>query len=307
MVVGGGIDLSGSGSGASPAFLNIWNTATGTLMTALPTNAALGYYRASFSPDSKSLAVAGSGSYAGSLQIWNISSGILSHSFVTGLTGEAVAFSANGKLVAVAGSGSTDDGFVQVWSLATGKLVETLNSAAGAGIYGLSFSPDGSKIAVCGAMASIGKETEGVLELWNVANGELASRLATKATVVNGVAFSPDSRTLAAGGQTRASAWPISSGILELWNVTTEKIVKTAPLLSGSTGVSSVYYSRNGRILYAITSGLSAEIQAFDSLTHQRLGNSSLGSGASFALSPTNGAVATAASGISVATMLGIY
>jgi WD40 repeat protein len=303
MVVGGAIDLSSNAPGASEGFLNVWSTTKGTVIKALPSSASLGYYEAAFSPSNQLLAVTGTGSFAGVLQIWNISTGNLASSFTTGLIGDAVSFSPDGKSIAVAGYNSENGGVIQVWNLSTGKLIETLDSTSNDGIYGLAFSPDSSKIADGGSVASSTSVSNGVLEVWNVAKGQLAARLATKEAVVSGVSFSSDGTTLAAGGYSQATEGATPSGTLEIWNVVTQKLLKSAPLLTGTAGVSRVGYSPNGAMLYVAASGASNGIQVFDSTTYDRLGSIS-GTGAGLvALSTTSGGVASVSAGLSFSTM----
>jgi len=307
MVVGGVTDLNVSGSGTSQGFLNVWSTATGTVAKALPAEVALGHFVAAFSPDNKSLAVAGTGSYAASLHIWNISTGALEHSFDTGLTGDAVAYAPNGELVAVAGQSNSGEGVLQVWNLSTGKLEATFDSESNYGLNGLAFSPDSSKLADAGTIVTAGHVPAGVLELWNVTARDLISRLPTKAAIVFGVGFSPDGSTLAAGGEAEAKVGGATSGTLELWSVTTHKLVGSEPLLAGTTGVSLVSYSPSGKTLYAVSRGAADDVQAFDPVTSQRLGYYFAGYTGSFALAPANGLVATASVGLSLATMPAKY
>jgi WD40 repeat protein len=144
---------------------------------------------------------------------------------------------------------------------------------------------------------------EGALELWSVAKGELEARLPTRAAIVYGLAFSPDGSTLAAGGVAQASVGSATTGSLELWSVLTDKLLNSAPLLSGSKSVSSVYYSTNGKTLYALVTGATQEVQVFDALTNQRLGYVPTGEALSYALSPINGLFASAATGVSVARL----
>lgn len=97
-----------------------------------------------WSPDGTLLAVTGSGE-------------VLFHSaadqHITGrLVGtaprvESIAFSADGKLLAAAGGAPSEFGEIQLWEVGTQKLVRTIRTLSDS-VFGVSFSPDGSRVAV---------------------------------------------------------------------------------------------------------------------------------------------------------------
>jgi WD40 repeat protein len=116
----------------------------------------------------------------------------------------AVALTANGDLVAVAGSENT----VKVWDVADGKKLHTLKGH-GFTVITLSFSPDGKSLAsATGSWLPDG--APGELKLWDVATGKERISLAKLPTMVIALAFSPDGKTLASASKT-----------VKLWNVAT--------------------------------------------------------------------------------------
>ncbi|MER5452661.1 hypothetical protein ABT065_44805 [Streptomyces sp. NPDC002764] len=99
----------------------------------------------------------------------------------------SLAFSPNGKMLASA----TNYGTVQLWNVANGDLVATLDKLALADVAPnrIAFSPDGKKLAVCCVPR---------FQLVDVASGKI---LHSRTSTTNYVAFAPDGRQLALGGQ----------------------------------------------------------------------------------------------------------
>lgn len=101
---------------------------------------------------------------------------------------------------------------VKVWDIRTQELKLTFNrEAAGSGrLMCLEVSPDGKRVAV-GGSASFGfyqypsgkvGQSPGIIWIWDLATGKQLQRLEQEeASEVVSLAFSPDGKTLAAGGQ----------------------------------------------------------------------------------------------------------
>ncbi|HEV3128496.1 MAG TPA: TIR domain-containing protein, partial [Solirubrobacteraceae bacterium] len=123
---------------------------------------------------------------------------------------QSITGSRDSKLLAVTHA----DGSVDVIS-ASGQLLRRLRGPAPQPLYpGLvtstppiraAFSPDGTWIATAGAGDAV--------DLWNVASGHLAHTLAAGSSPFVSLAFSPDSRTLAAGDSASVELWEVSSGV----------------------------------------------------------------------------------------------
>jgi len=76
---------------------------------------------------------------------------------------------------------------VRVWDTTTGTKVATLTGHTD-GVLGVSFSPDGSRIATCGR--------DQIIRIWSVATFEEFGQLAGHSSYVYSVAFSPDGTIL---------------------------------------------------------------------------------------------------------------
>ncbi len=104
-----------------------------------------------------------------------------------------VTFTKDGRYLVSAGN----DKIVRVWDLKTGKTVRTLRGQIGAGhegkIYAMALSPDERWLAVGGWI----KNNE--IRLYNFPTGKLVTLLKGHTNVVNGLAFSPNSRYLVSG------------------------------------------------------------------------------------------------------------
>jgi WD40 repeat protein/tetratricopeptide (TPR) repeat protein len=133
---------------------------------------------------------------------------------------EDVAFSPDGKTLALASNGGT----VQLWDVSTGKLLETLKGHS-SGVAAVVFSPDGRTLASGG-----GDQT---VRLWNVETRRELMQLdpgSFRLGTVKSLDFSPDGKQLLAAGSNAVlwSAAPI------VWNDSYRAAEKLRLLLQSS-------------------------------------------------------------------------
>ena len=209
-------------SGSYDTTIKLWEVGTGKLIATLTTPDWV--HSVKFSPDGKILA-AGIGD--STVKLWDTTTGKQLANFTGHLAPvRSVAFSPNGNILA----SSSDDGNVKLWEVSTGKLQATLAGATK--VNSIAFSPDG-KILASGS-------SDSTIQIWDVATGKILASLQTNQRQVLGVAFSPDSTTLAStdynGGY---------NSTIKFWNLATQQAVAE---LSSNNSL-SISFSPDGKLL----------------------------------------------------------
>jgi WD40 repeat protein/transcriptional regulator with XRE-family HTH domain len=163
---------------------------------------------------------------------------------------ESVAFSPDGKTLAT----GTRKGAVQLWDVATGRLIATPVTGGTGDVSSMAFSPDGNTLAIGGF--------NGIVRLWDVATHHLDGAPITAYTsAIVAVAFSEDGKTLATGSD---------GGTVRLWDVATHS--PTGAPLTGHANGGFVAFSPDGRILATISGGGDGTVRLRDVATHTLIG-----------------------------------
>jgi WD40 repeat protein len=197
----------------------LFDAPTGTLLRTL-TGHTSGACRPAFSPDGKRLA-SGSGNFI--LRVWDVASG---REELT-LTGHqlwvwCVAFSPDGKRLVSADARGT----VKVWD-PQGELLSTFAGHTG-GVHHLAFSPDGKRLATA--------SHDGTCKIWDPDDWKEVRTLPGNGTLFSSVAWSPDGRLLAGGGD----------GQVIVWNADTYEVLHN---LKDTAGSGLLAFTPDGRTL----------------------------------------------------------
>jgi WD40 repeat protein/tRNA A-37 threonylcarbamoyl transferase component Bud32 len=205
-----------------------------------------------FSPDGRWLA---SGGDDKAIRIWDMAAGQTAR-ILHGHTGQvgSLAFSANGRWLASAGEDKT----IRVWDLGQGEATLILRPDTRVG--GVAFSPDNRELA-----AGL---NDGTVRIWDPITGAPCRVLRghNKPAEAICVAYSPDGRRLASGGDALSSQEGVSQpGELKVWDTLTGQECLTPQ--GFIAGVKNLAFSPDGRRLAA--AGPDRDLRVWDMSTGQ--------------------------------------
>jgi WD40 repeat protein len=260
-------------TGGGDGSVRLWEVATGKERRALDVGARAAVRAAQFSPDGKLLAVG----VGPAIRVWDVATGKESCSWeafpqlVWGL-----AFSPDGKALAAAGWICSA---VRVYDLTTGKQ-RGPDGGHTSTVTALHFGPQGKTIASVGrdnarflwdlatqrgerapagppgkwvpqTLSPDGKTlataegAEGLVRLWDFASGKELATLCRLGCAINGLAYSPDGRTLALAAQ---------DATIRLWEVVGGRELRR---MKGDESVGNLAFSPDGKVLASAVEGVS--------------------------------------------------
>jgi WD40 repeat protein/serine/threonine protein kinase/Flp pilus assembly protein TadD len=232
-----------SGSSPSDGAIDIWETATGKLLTTLRPNCAE-IEHVEFSPDGKRLVAVcnpffmdrGDIEPAGWAQVWDTSTwkSVLPQLKHNTRVWHA-AFSPNGERIATAGN----DWRVRIWDSVTGKPALPEPLLHGNRVNYVAFSPDSKYLLSAGGLGNVGEA-----RLWDTADGRPRTPPLKHPGAVVRAHFSPDGRRFVTVVADRISA----RGEVRVWNLNGEPVT---PPLQHAGPVTDAAFSPDGRLLVA--------------------------------------------------------
>jgi RNA polymerase sigma factor (sigma-70 family) len=176
----------------------VWDTGTGKVLRRIDRNGG----GMAFSPDGKLLVTGG--------QVWDTATGKNLQTLSGGLE---PAFSADGKLLALAGYLSNQDESVFLYDTTSWRRVRSMKAnppgkktVSGSSRPALAFSPDGKWL--------VATTTDGGIRIWEAATGNMVAFLSGRNGDVCSLSISPDSKLLA-----------VASSRTMIWDLTTRKLL----------------------------------------------------------------------------------
>jgi WD40 repeat protein len=151
----------------------------------------------------------------------------------------SVTFAPNGKTLAVGAAHAT----IRLLEPDSGKVVRELPVEGYPVVYGLAFSPDGSKLATAGFGGPAPYDPQG-FDLWELATGKPTRQAPADRGFVNRVAFLPDGKRLVTGH----APLPDAPNVL-LWDLGSGKKLREFPGLKGN--IEGLSLSADGKVLAA--------------------------------------------------------
>lgn len=222
----------------------IWDFANGERLLTLSGHPISFVY--SFSADGKRLA---SKSPDGTISLWDATNGEELWTLPAKFVGMVIP-SPDGTRVAVAYDTGSEPGAVEIWDAQRNKLLLSLIGHT-SGVWGLAYSPDGTRIA--------SGDNTGTVKIWDVETGELLITLEHSTnSKIRALVFSQDGKYLASGTQ---------NGIGKIWDTSSGQLLLT---LTGHTSTLKDFAFRSDGAQLA-TAGYDGTVRVWDARSGQEV------------------------------------
>ncbi|HEX8707963.1 MAG TPA: TIR domain-containing protein [Pyrinomonadaceae bacterium] len=274
--------------------ISLWNMAA-RLPVSYPIDEDFGGLTSvAFSPDGRTLAFGGFGhrrtvadivmnrplNEEGEVHLWDAATRQLIGQPLRGTPSRvtSVAFSPDGKILAT-GNCRLEDNickqvWIRLWNPDTQQLIAELPTGHRYDVTTLIFSPDGRTLASSeGGSRGLGEDSKVIL--WDVKTRRELGELNIPGHL--GIAFSPDSKTLASGGcakigsNTGETLQRCVEGEIRLWNAATRQPLGE-PLRGHKDIITSIAFSPDGKSLASASGRFAETIRLWDLKTRQSTG-----------------------------------
>ena len=217
--------------------VNTWSAQTGKQISTFPYYTGI-VWDLVFSPDGKLMATAADDQNNSHVRILDAASGkqVLA---IDGMRNtNSVAFSPDGKKLAVGGSGSNAQGVIWIYDTGTWQRTQTFN-APGQNVLALLFNRDGSQLISSG--------TDGKIRVWAMANGKQVREM-FRGREMNRLALSPDGSLMASSFCNSSDAFGCARGGVIIWRTSDWGLLQQFPDLA-----EGLVFSPDGSLLVTVS------------------------------------------------------